>query len=186
MIVTLAWISLIAAFASALIIAVDELRHPQKMWIMNLVWPITALYFSVFAVWAYFRLGKRPQHEAMSNMGHASMQHTGKHAEPTWPWAPLLVAQSYAHLAAGKHWRRLRVGFGMVTIFRCAFGVFSVTGGGTCVATADHLHHLLEGDGPDRSRPPLPTPNSAFKLAYRVPIVQPCKSRLGAAEDSLA
>lgn len=32
----------------------DEVRHPQKMWIMNFVWPITALYLSVFAVLLYF------------------------------------------------------------------------------------------------------------------------------------
>ena len=33
-------------------------RRPQKMFIMNLVWPITALYFSVFALWFYFRIGR--------------------------------------------------------------------------------------------------------------------------------
>ena len=44
-------------------------------------------------------------------------------------WAPVLVAQSYAHLAACKRaGRRRRQGeFGMVTIFRCGLGVFSVT-----------------------------------------------------------
>ena len=82
MLATLAWISLIAAFASALVIAVDEARHPQKMWIMNLVWPITALYFSFFAVWAYFRLGRRPHHEALSDMAHASVQRTAEHPDP--------------------------------------------------------------------------------------------------------
>lgn len=54
MLVILAWISLMVALASALVIVVDEWRHPQTMWVMNIVWPITALYFSVFAVWAYF------------------------------------------------------------------------------------------------------------------------------------
>jgi hypothetical protein len=28
----------------AAIIVVDEWRHPQRMWIMNLVWPLTALF----------------------------------------------------------------------------------------------------------------------------------------------
>jgi hypothetical protein len=37
MFATLAWTSLIAAFGCALLIAVNEARHPQKMWIMNLV-----------------------------------------------------------------------------------------------------------------------------------------------------
>jgi Domain of unknown function (DUF4396) len=83
MLTTIAWVSLIAAFASVLIIAVDEARHPQKMWIMNLVWPITALYFSVFALWAYYRIGKQPAHKAMANMSPASMAHAGRH-DPTW------------------------------------------------------------------------------------------------------
>lgn len=43
--------------ASYLIAAV--VRHPQKMWIMNLVWPITALYFGPFAIWAYYAMGRR-------------------------------------------------------------------------------------------------------------------------------
>lgn len=53
MLENMAWISLGIAFACALIIAVDEFRHWQKMWIMNIVWPLTALYFSVFALWGY-------------------------------------------------------------------------------------------------------------------------------------
>ena len=92
MLATLAWTSLIAAFASALIISVDEVRHPQKMWIMNLVWPITALYFSIFALWAYFRIGKPPHHKAMSNMAHRSMQHDAA-------WQQTAVATS--HCGAG-------------------------------------------------------------------------------------
>lgn len=46
------------AFVSAVVIAVDEFRHPQKMAIMNAVWPVTALYFSVFGLWAYFAKGR--------------------------------------------------------------------------------------------------------------------------------
>lgn len=34
---TIAWISLGIAFTCAIIITVDELRHPQKMGIMNFV-----------------------------------------------------------------------------------------------------------------------------------------------------
>lgn len=34
-----AWIALAVAFTSAIIIAVDELRRPQHMAIMNFVWP---------------------------------------------------------------------------------------------------------------------------------------------------
>jgi hypothetical protein len=31
----------------AAVIAYDELRHPQHMWIMNVVWPVTALFGTV-------------------------------------------------------------------------------------------------------------------------------------------
>jgi hypothetical protein len=62
----LAWISLATAFASAFVISVDEMRHPQKMAVMNIVWPISALYFSVFALWAYFRIGRRNTKAAMA------------------------------------------------------------------------------------------------------------------------
>jgi hypothetical protein len=70
-----AWISLGLAFASAAVIIFDEIKHPQQMWVMNIVWPVTALYFSAIAVWFYFRAGRRMTREAM----HTSMH--GMHAE---------------------------------------------------------------------------------------------------------
>jgi hypothetical protein len=39
-------------------IAVDEARYPQKMWIMNLVWPIVALFGSLLAAWGYLAFGR--------------------------------------------------------------------------------------------------------------------------------
>ncbi|MGA9341461.1 MAG: DUF4396 domain-containing protein, partial [Rhodanobacteraceae bacterium] len=56
---TLAWISLTLALLCALIITVDLVRgHRQQMRIMNLVWPITALYAGPLALWAYFTVGR--------------------------------------------------------------------------------------------------------------------------------
>jgi len=52
-----AWLSLGIAFLCAAIITVHEIRYPQKMVVMNLVWPLTALYLSVFGLFAYFRFG---------------------------------------------------------------------------------------------------------------------------------
>lgn len=49
---TLSIVSLGVGFLCATYIAVDEMRYPQKMWIMNLVWPLTALFGSV--VWLAF------------------------------------------------------------------------------------------------------------------------------------
>jgi hypothetical protein len=53
-----AWVSIGLAVVCAVIIAADEVRRPQKMVVMNVVWPVTALYFSVFAVWAYWVWGR--------------------------------------------------------------------------------------------------------------------------------
>lgn len=53
-----ALMSLAIAALSALGIAIDEARYPQKMWIMALVWPLTALYAGPLAVWAYLRFGR--------------------------------------------------------------------------------------------------------------------------------
>jgi hypothetical protein len=66
----LAWISVGTAFASAAVIVIDETRHPQQMWVMNIVWPVTALYFSVIAQWFYFRAGRRMTREAMRTPMH--------------------------------------------------------------------------------------------------------------------
>jgi hypothetical protein len=55
-------IALIAAFLSAAIIIADLARHPQKMAVMNFVWPITALYFGPLAIWAYWRMGRPGGH----------------------------------------------------------------------------------------------------------------------------
>lgn len=67
----IAWLSITAAVVSAIVIAVAIARTPQKMWIMNIVWPVTALYFSVFAVWAYFAMAqsRRPQNEKAKSTG---------------------------------------------------------------------------------------------------------------------
>jgi hypothetical protein len=53
-----AWISLAAGFLSAGIIVFDLVRHPQKMAVMNWVWPITALYAGPLSLLAYWMFGR--------------------------------------------------------------------------------------------------------------------------------
>jgi hypothetical protein len=57
----LALASLSAGFACAAIIAIDELRHPQHMWIMNIVWPVTALFASFIALCGYSSMAVSPR-----------------------------------------------------------------------------------------------------------------------------
>ena len=43
----------------ALVVAIDVLAgHPQKMWIMDVVWPITALYSGPLGLYAYYKVGR--------------------------------------------------------------------------------------------------------------------------------
>ena len=59
-------ISLISAGICAVIIIIDLLAgHKQSMWIMNLVWPITALYLGPVALWIYFGWGRSSPHQQM-------------------------------------------------------------------------------------------------------------------------
>ena len=46
--------SLALALVCALTIVLDELRRPQRMWIMNVVWPLCALFGSLIWLWAYY------------------------------------------------------------------------------------------------------------------------------------
>jgi hypothetical protein len=39
-------------------IAIDVRNHPQKMTIMNVVWPITSLYFGPITFWSYYSFGR--------------------------------------------------------------------------------------------------------------------------------
>jgi hypothetical protein len=99
---SIAWCSLGIAFVCAFVIALDEIRHPQQMWIMNLVWPITALYLSVFVLWGYFRIGRGMTMNAMHGMSQGQMKQReniqqGRAHEPTWRQ----VAVSDTHCGAG-------------------------------------------------------------------------------------
>jgi hypothetical protein len=103
MLTLMSWASLGIASICAIVIAVDEIRHPQKMWIMNVVWPVTALYFSVFGLWGYFRVGRRMAKDAMQGMSMDQMrpQMTGHEnragRNPTWRQ----TAVSDSHCGAG-------------------------------------------------------------------------------------
>jgi hypothetical protein len=53
-----AWIAIILGFVTAAIILVDEIAHPQEMAIMNIVWPVTGLYFPLNGLWFYYATGR--------------------------------------------------------------------------------------------------------------------------------
>lgn len=78
--------------AAALVVAADEVRRPQKMVIMNVVWPATCLYFSVFGLWAYFARGRaQPDSAGKMKMGEGT-------PKPISLWQ---VALATSHCGAG-------------------------------------------------------------------------------------
>ena len=119
---TLAIASIVLALFCAIGIAANELRRPQRMGVMNVVWPVTALYFSVFAVWAYLRFGRaRPRSEQQQPMQTADMQrgdHGQQEADPDWTQ----VAKGTSHCGAGCMISDVGVEFGIAASGITLFG----------------------------------------------------------------
>jgi hypothetical protein len=81
-------VALLVGGSCALVIAVDETRRPQHMWIMSLVWPLTALFGGLLWLWLYWRHGR-----AMA--GHEKDGHQQQ------PSMPVAVAKGTSHCGAG-------------------------------------------------------------------------------------
>ncbi len=78
-------ISLVLAGLCALVIAADEVRQPQKMWIMNVVWPINALYFGPIGLWAYYAIGRKSTKQHMEQMQREKKEGQDDKDEPKDP-----------------------------------------------------------------------------------------------------
>jgi hypothetical protein len=73
----LSWASLAAAFLCTLAITLDILAgRRQHVGIMNVVWPVTALYSGPLGLLAYFAVGRAPAGEH----GHAQHGHDSEHS----------------------------------------------------------------------------------------------------------
>jgi len=55
--VAVSYVSIILGFVTAGIITADVISHPQRMRIMNVVWPVTGLYLPLVGLWLYRQLG---------------------------------------------------------------------------------------------------------------------------------
>ncbi|GAB4074767.1 DUF4396 domain-containing protein [Barrientosiimonas marina] len=79
----ISWISITLSALQALIITIDVIRYPQKMMpIMNIVWPLTGLYFPIAGIWAYYGLGRAKgemNHEEMEHHDHGEHNHGSDH-----------------------------------------------------------------------------------------------------------
>ncbi|MGH8257896.1 MAG: DUF4396 domain-containing protein, partial [Steroidobacteraceae bacterium] len=56
--IVLSWVSVLLGLATAAVIAASVKLHPQRMPIMNVVWPVTGVYFPLFGRWLYRLIGR--------------------------------------------------------------------------------------------------------------------------------
>jgi hypothetical protein len=87
---------LLGAVCSAAI-ASDLARHKQHMWIMNLVWPITALFGTVWVAWQYFTYGRVAAHEKKEGPMRRREAPSTRSEMPL----PIMVANGALHCGSG-------------------------------------------------------------------------------------
>ncbi|HYQ91965.1 MAG TPA: DUF4396 domain-containing protein [Candidatus Competibacteraceae bacterium] len=86
-------LSLVVAGLCALTVVIDILAgHRQPMWIMNLVWPVTALYAGPLGLWFYVRAG-RPA--SRHRRRHTAKQDSSQSVPPKPGWQTTAVAATH-------------------------------------------------------------------------------------------
>lgn len=88
---------LLLGAACAVIIAADEIRHPQHMWIMDVVWPVTALFGTVWVLWQYITYGRLGTHER----AHAAMERDEEMPSKKLTPFPVATANGALHCGSG-------------------------------------------------------------------------------------
>lgn len=97
------------AFLCAAIMAVILVARPQKMWIMDIVWPVTALYWGPVGLWGLWDMGappaspaKRAEQQLRRQRRQEQASRAGREEEKGPPkpfWQQ--VAVSVSHCGAG-------------------------------------------------------------------------------------
>ncbi|MED3971713.1 DUF4396 domain-containing protein [Priestia megaterium] len=97
----LSYIAIAVGIIQFLIITIDVIRHPQMMFVMNIVWPITGLYFPIIGVWFYFTLGRKDikkQHHSHHSSHDTHENHEHHHSKKPF-WQGVIV--STTHCSSG-------------------------------------------------------------------------------------
>ncbi len=94
---------LLLGLACAVVIAADLVRHKQHMWIMNVVWPVTALFGTVWIVWQYFTYGRL----AEDGRAKAAMDRDEEMPSKKLTPFPVMVANGALHCGSGCTLSRL-------------------------------------------------------------------------------
>jgi Domain of unknown function (DUF4396) len=117
-----------ALIASALYVLTDILLfgHRQKMWIMEVVWPLTLLYWGPLGLPFYWRIARRSGEGSTWQYAFAGSSHCGAGCalgDVTGDWLVFLTGFT---LLGAEFGTRLLVGFVLAYLFGIAFQYFSV------------------------------------------------------------
>lgn len=88
---------LLLGLVCGIALLVDVLRHPPRMAVMSLVWPISALFGTVFVLWLYIRHGRA----LLKNSDQHREEHAHSDTRRVSQSFPLIVAQGTLHCGAG-------------------------------------------------------------------------------------
>lgn len=117
---TVSIVSLIIAGICALIILVDIFSgHKQKMWIMDIVWPVTGLYAGPLALFAYYTIGRKSvaKKGKMNQDGH---EHHQMHMQKKPFWQS--VVNGTLHCGSGCTLGDIIAEFGLLLFPFAVFG----------------------------------------------------------------
>lgn len=85
------------AFLCSAVMAVMLAVRPQKMWIMDIVWPVTALYWGPVGLWGLWDMGAPPASPAKRTEQQRRKQQEKSPIKPFWQQ----VAVAVSHCGAG-------------------------------------------------------------------------------------
>jgi len=88
-----AFACLAVGIVCAILIAIDLFNHPQRMWIMNIVWPINGLFGTVMTLLLYYRFGRLAARDASELNKRSSVK-------KETPFS-VMVAKGAMHCGAG-------------------------------------------------------------------------------------
>ena len=94
---TLAILSLLLGAACSALLSVQVIRHPQHMTVMNVVWPVSALFGTLVVVWAYDRYGRLATMEAH----HRAKERGEKPPNMTQTPFTVMVGKGALHCGSG-------------------------------------------------------------------------------------
>ncbi len=142
--VSIAWIA--ACIVSATLICVHLIRHPQSMAIMDVVWPLTALYLGPLALVAYIVIGRASgKNRSLAQASFLGASHCGAGCALGDFIGEWLVYVSGFAIAGSVLWANYLVDFVLAYLFGIGFQFFSIAPM-RCLGVRDGLIAAIKAD----------------------------------------